>query len=407
MLFKLKRLYMLLYAFIYKVIIKYSNKGDKKSNKILIIFHQPGIGDLVCALDALKNLKLLYPTISSKDINILIDAKLFAFLEKTGCTYGYSYKCINFDNRYSIDNFKLILNELNLIYWDDILIFNRTGYYVKTILLCIAYKDLYYIDFSLFYNSRSSIEILIDKMLENSHCIVLSDDTMEFIIYEELFKLVNNKWSKNIGVGKIPKLLNYNLIKDNYCIVNTGIGDGHSYPYRGWPLERYAQVIDSIIEKYSLTVVLTGDSSEVFASQKLTSKIKNKEKVVNLVGKTNFAEWVEIIRNAKFLLGNDSGYIHIAASVDTMAIVIGGYWNYGRFHPYQNSKQKKYKNFPELIVCSPPSCKFCSRRKEYDVSKEFVVSKQICDKVVKEHSVYKCILDIEVEEVILRIQALL
>lgn len=50
-----------------------------------------------------------------------------------------------------------------------------------------------------------------------------------------------------------------------------------------------------------------------------------------MTAKTSFDEWVEVLRNAEFIFGNDSGYIHLASMLRTKSFVIAGFWNYGRF----------------------------------------------------------------------------
>ena len=68
------------------------------------------------------------------------------------------------------------------------------------------------------------------------------------------------------------------------------------------------------------------------------------------VGRT-LLEFIELVRNAKLLIGNDSSSIHIACMVNTPSICIYGGLLHGRFLPYP----KGTKNAPILV--SSVSCK--------------------------------------------------
>lgn len=95
---------------------------------------------------------------------------------------------------------------------------------------------------------------------------------------------------------------------------------------------------------------------------------------------------------AKFVFGNDSGYIHLAAYLGVQSFAIAGYWNYGRFLPYRGEYVKREAR-PIDIRRPMVSCVDCAHR---DVNDSM---KQQCNLLVNSKGVYKCVWDISVQQV--------
>ena len=142
---------------------------------------------------------------------------------------------------------------------------------------------------------------------------------------------------------------------------------------------------------------MCGNTEDIEKTNNLLNYLDNTNNVLNLVGKTSFNQWIELTRNAEFVFGNDSGYIHIAAAVGTLAFVLMGYWNFGRFHPYQGIKEDKSYKKPVLIHALRPDCALCAYEMliKNDVKAQKV--KRLCDEEIKKNGVYKCIGDISVD----------
>jgi ADP-heptose:LPS heptosyltransferase len=126
-------------------------------------------------------------------------------------------------------------------------------------------------------------------------------------------------------VAILPETLH---IKKPYFIVIPGA----SWSGKQWSLDNYAEVIQKVCTNTGWQVVLCGSSVE----HKLCSMLSKKTllPVLNFAGKTNLPEFVELVRGANLLIGNDSSAIHIAATVNTPSICIFGGGHFGRFMPY-------------------------------------------------------------------------
>jgi ADP-heptose:LPS heptosyltransferase len=121
---------------------------------------------------------------------------------------------------------------------------------------------------------------------------------------------------------------------------------------RMYSLENFILLAKFIKDKYKYQIIfLGGNENNLYKNFNTNSHI-------NLIGKTNLNELVEIIRNSKLLISNDTCAHHIAAAVNTNCIVVGSGPHKGRFLPYPRSFNIIHKsildknnssNFPQNI----------------------------------------------------------
>jgi lipopolysaccharide heptosyltransferase I len=99
-----------------------------------------------------------------------------------------------------------------------------------------------------------------------------------------------------------------------------------------WPAERYARVIDRVRAETGGRAVLVGGPG----GQAVAGRIREAaaETPLDLVGRTTLKELVGLIAEARVMVTNDSGPMHIAAAVGTPAVAIFGPTSPDRTGPY-------------------------------------------------------------------------
>ncbi len=127
----------------------------------------------------------------------------------------------------------------------------------------------------------------------------------------------------------VKEILNQNEIEKNQYAVFM-VGSAHSD--KCWPIDRFAKIADKLSHDYGLTTVAVGTGSELELIEKLTQKAN--VKIVNLIGKTNLIQLIEVIRKANVTVSNDTGVAHIAAALQKPVVVIFGRSNPARVCPY-------------------------------------------------------------------------
>jgi ADP-heptose:LPS heptosyltransferase len=107
----------------------------------------------------------------------------------------------------------------------------------------------------------------------------------------------------------------------SYCLIHPGCNIMESF--RRWPLENYLSVARYVSQKYEFPVIFIGGKDE----EDLSSEIDKYEDryIINAINKLNIGVTASLIRSAKFIIGNDSGLMHIAGVVGTPTVSLIGY----------------------------------------------------------------------------------
>jgi heptosyltransferase-2 len=102
----------------------------------------------------------------------------------------------------------------------------------------------------------------------------------------------------------------------------VAIHPGASCPSKRWPPERFAQVVDKLIQDYKLKVVIISSPEQVSIAQKVIQSMSNRP--VDLCGKTTLSQLASLLKRCALFISNDSGPVHIASSVGTPVVDIFG-----------------------------------------------------------------------------------
>ena len=397
---KLGRIFSYLNVIIYSLFknLTISPYRRKDTKKILVIMAQVGIGDAVSALDAFYNLsnhlELKY------ELYIATTPEIAHFLKETQSTFNARLIALELSKevKLSFNIFKENQQKLSVFHWDYIISLNRIGFYLKLLLLGCSYKKIFGMEY--IGQNISVIESLLMKRLNHYHCIYLPTFSHVVSVYR---KVVIEALCEILANNSIPyfsyfiPILEKNpleKIKGKYCIIcpSIAIQKDHPFANRKWPIDRIISIVNHILESSELNICLCGVATDKEDNAYVIKHSKYPSRVINLTGKTSFKQWIELIRDAKFVFGNDSGYIHLAHFLGVPSFAIAGYWNYGRFLPYpeeENNKRGKVFDIRIPMV----SCVGCAHRSEIDYDR------LKCNQNIEKYGTYKCIWEINIEMV--------
>lgn len=130
----------------------------------------------------------------------------------------------------------------------------------------------------------------------------------------------------------------FNLKEKKYCVLLAGAGA----PYRTWQLEKFVQIADYLVEKYGLSVLISGSKGDIHLSEKIFADVKNKEKIFNITGLTDLPNFAHILQRSLFYFGSETGPLHLAIAVGTPVVCILGGGHFNRFFPYGNPITNRY-----------------------------------------------------------------
>lgn len=102
----------------------------------------------------------------------------------------------------------------------------------------------------------------------------------------------------------------------------VGLHAGSKDLARRWPLDRFARLADTLVEQFGARLILTGNSNE----RGITAAIRwgMRHPALNLAGKTDLGTFAAIIGQLDLLVTNDTGASHLAAATGTPSVVLFG-----------------------------------------------------------------------------------
>lgn len=147
---------------------------------------------------------------------------------------------------------------------------------------------------------------------------------------------------------------------------------------RMWPIEKFAEVIKFLIEKYNTRIIIVSGVNDINLAHKLSGLINPapvsegygmKYPVINLAGRTNLMQLASIFRRATLMISNDSGPVHIAVGCGLSVVVLFGRSQPG-ISPLRWGPRGKY----DVVLHKKIGCTVCLA---HDCQRGFVCLKSI------------------------------
>ncbi|WP_141266848.1 glycosyltransferase family 9 protein [Thermodesulfovibrio sp. Kuro-1] len=115
---------------------------------------------------------------------------------------------------------------------------------------------------------------------------------------------------------------------------------GGSASFRKWSIENFAKVGLYLKDTYGYNIVLCGSKTDLIDSESFRRSFK--KSYVDLVGKTNLIELLQVINSAEIIISNETVASHMAVALDKRVIVISNGNHFGRFTPYPKEITSNY-----------------------------------------------------------------
>ena len=298
-------------------------KGGKKR---LLVIKLDAIGDFILWLDFARGLRELYPA-STTEITLVANVAWAKFAEGV----------VDFDEIIAVDRMPFLLNPVYR--FKKTFLVRRRGF---DIVIDPAYSREFNLSPAIvrtsgagervastgdFSNQRPWQKSLSDRWY--TRLLPSADgDVMELVRNAEFIRQLGHREFK----ARVP-----------FC-PQTGRGDGITHePYyvivpgagwvnRQWPLRNFAELAALIHGATGWKGVVCGGAGEKHlgrALQEMSGDI-----LEDRTGRTTLAELASLIAGARFVVGNETGAIHLAAAVSTPAVCILGGGHFGRFVPF-------------------------------------------------------------------------
>lgn len=124
-----------------------------------------------------------------------------------------------------------------------------------------------------------------------------------------------------------------------------GIGPGSNMPSKVWPVENFVEVIKRVLGRFNVWPVIFGGKEDKEIGDKM---IRELGCGYNFAGSLRVRVAATALKRCELYLGNDTGTMHLAASVNTPCIAIFSSRDYpGRWYPYG----RNHRVFRTRIAC--------------------------------------------------------
>lgn len=358
---------------------KYSNHGKKK---VLVIYNL-ALGDGVIFNCSSKDYRSIYPKDEYQlDLlcqngvqNLYVDNEIFDNVIHLDFMKAAVNPVIRFKN------YKIIRKTYYDIVIDPIGIFECTTNVLLT-RATVSKKKIGILDENkeIFLNKRIYSKIYTDIYT------IKKDKILSLIeYYQKVIYLVSNKKITH-DVGFVPlktKKIKTKIPKKYFVIFPSA-----SIELKRWPIERYREIAKMVYEKLHIPLVVCGTAIDRVAVNDLISDLDID--VINLLGKTSINDYFEVIKNASFVITNDTSAYHIALSFQTPVIIISGGYDFDRYIEYNFKRKEEFKK--PYIVAKKKKCFNCH---------------EFCPYFNNEDKIWKCLDEITVHDVEIQINKLI
>ena len=117
-----------------------------------------------------------------------------------------------------------------------------------------------------------------------------------------------------------------------------------------WMPENFARLADELIDRYGVTVGLTGAPNEVEFVESVRRTARHADEIIVFAGKTTIPQFIALLQRCRVFITNDSGPMHLAAALGVPTIALFGPDTPTRYGP---------RGAQHTIFYKPPPCSPC------------------------------------------------
>ena len=126
---------------------------------------------------------------------------------------------------------------------------------------------------------------------------------------------------------------------------------GAQWASRRWPLDRFAQVADAVSDM-GMKVILTGSAAEATLADAVRQRMRHP--AVSLAGRTSLGVLAALIARVPLVIANDTGVSHVAAAVRTPSVIVASGSDTRRWAPLDRARH--------LVLAHDVACRPCAYR---------------------------------------------
>ncbi|SAK56712.1 glycosyltransferase family 9 protein [Caballeronia ptereochthonis] len=148
----------------------------------------------------------------------------------------------------------------------------------------------------------------------------------------------------------------YDALVDTYAIDLDKlvlVHPGAQLPSRRWPVERFGEVARAL-SNAGCRVAVTGSASEAPLTVRVTGDAG--AHAIDLAGRTSLGALAALVAKARLIVCNDTGLSHVAAAMRTPSVVIASGSDTRRWAPLDHARHRVLADWPACRPCAFRTC---------------------------------------------------
>lgn len=324
------------------------------SKKILVVRYR-FIGDMILTIPFLRNLRYAYP---DSRIDMLVAPNSGEVIENCPYVNNFIYFDTTRKHKYECGNGKKqscwhYVSLLKKEKYDKVYILKRS---LSSALLCFfaGIKE------RIGYNTEHRGILLTKKLKydEYKHESLCMLDVLERDGIPVKDSYLEN-WIDSDSDNKVKKIFEENKISNDN--IKAVVSVTASNPRKTWDIDNFKQIIKYLSDEKGVQVLFIGAPSDKDTYEKILCDDSFKIQPLNLCSLVNIKDSLALLKRVDFIVGNDSGTLHMASSVNTKVIGI-----YGPM-PFEKWKVLGSGN---ILLKADLDCMPCSLKKKCTRNKE-------------------------------------
>lgn len=159
-----------------------------------------------------------------------------------------------------------------------------------------------------------------------------------------------------------------------------GIAPFAQYDSKVYPLDLMQEVIDKLAKNKEYKIFLFGGGKKEM--KLLDSLSKDKENVINVAGKINFKQELQLISNLDIMLSMDSGNAHIAAMLGVKVVTLWGATHpFAGFSPFNQPLENALISDRNLFPKLPTSVYGNKKVEGYESAMRTILPQKVVEKI--------------------------
>lgn len=307
------------------------------TNRILIIGYT-GLGNFILKTPMIKKIKTIGP---KNVVDVLIGEK-YGVAEIANEIDGID-NIISLPERSSLLHQIACFLKLRKNRYDGVLVgFDVMRAFVALgLVLLDAKKTIVHYRIMGSFAYRVKMKIL-EMMVPNLAFQIVGRERHESVLNLELLKAFGPPFEPIETQAKLPARSppddfreKLGLLSSRIVLVQPGAANG-SLSAKTWASENFFDLVDALYAEFSdIQVVLAGDHGDQVSLQ--DSALLKRGDVINLLGKTDLQQLLDLVSLAEIVIAHDSGIMHIADALDKKMVALYGPTDYARTKPLGES----------------------------------------------------------------------